>query len=383
MKCPWRRTDFWTRIVPLAVSVIAITCAHYLTTTRIPEIHDILQRLYYVPIIFAAFWYGWRGGLVCSAIISVLYVFHIYHHWGGHPWTHNLEKTLEIVLYNVIAVVTGYLSQGLIAERGRYQAVAEELKESYAALKEQTQALLQAEEQLQRANRLSALGELSAGMAHEVRNPLASIKGAAEILADRFKPQDKEYEFAQIMIKEVERLNRVITDFLNFARPKPAEVQECSVDELLQSVLALTRKEMERNRVGLVARLAGDLPRVRVDPEPMKQVFLNLIINAIQAMPKGGELRVSTGVEGGKIVCSIADTGAGIPERIRARIFDPFFTTKPRGTGLGLAIAHKIMRRLGGEIRFDSRENEGTAFHVVIPVDVGGVHGRKDYSIGG
>jgi signal transduction histidine kinase len=370
------------RILSLIIAVVAITCAHYFITTRIPEIHDILQRLYYVPIIFAAFWYGWRGGLVCSVIISILYVGHIYFHWGGHPWTHNLEKTLEIILYNVIAVVTGILSQGLINERKRYQAAAEELKESYAALKEQTGALLEAEEQLQRANRLSALGELSAGMAHEIRNPLASIKGSAEILADKFKPQDKEYEFAQIMIKEVERLNRVITEFLDFARPKPAEVQECSLDELLKSVLLLTQKEMERNRVGLVARLDGNLPRVRVDPEPMKQVFLNLIINAIQAMPKGGELRVSTAVEDGKIVCSIGDTGTGIPERIRQRIFDPFFTTKPRGTGLGLSIVHKIVHRLGGEIQLESQENEGTVFRVIIPAEAGGGHGRKDYSIG-
>jgi len=377
------KSGLLTRGLPLAIAVIAITCAHYFTTTSIPEIHDVLQRLYYVPIIFAAFWYGWRGGLVCSGIISVLYVGHIYFHWGGHPWTHNLEKTLEIVLYNVIAVVTGCLSQGLINERKRYQAAAEELKESLAALKEQTRALLEAEEQLQRANRLSALGELSAGMAHEIRNPLASIKGSAEILADKFKPQDKEYEFAQIMVKEVERLNRVITEFLDFARPKPTEVQECSLDEVLKSVLVLTQKEMERNRVRLVARMDSHLPHVRVDPEPMKQVFLNLIINAIQAMPKGGELRVSTAVENGRIVCSIGDTGAGIPERIRHKIFDPFFTTKPRGTGLGLSIAHKIVHRVGGEIRFESKENEGTVFHLILPLEAGASHGRKDYSIGG
>jgi signal transduction histidine kinase len=114
----------------------------------------------------------------------------------------------------------------------------------------------------------------------------------------------------------------------------------------------------------------------------MKQVFLNLIINAIQAMPKGGELRVSTAVEDGKIVCSIGDTGTGIPERIRQRIFDPFFTTKPRGTGLGLSIVHKIVHRLGGEIQLESQENEGTVFRVIIPAEAGGGHGRKDYSIG-
>ncbi len=383
MRALWQRPDFLTRILPIALAVGGITGAHYSTTTDIPEIHDVLQRLYYVPIIFASFWYGWRWGLLCSGIVSVLYVPHIYFHWGGHPLTMNLEKTLEIILYNVIALVTGLLSQGLINERKRYQAVAEELEESMHALKEQTQALLEAEEQLRRADRLSALGELSAGIAHEIRNPLASIKGAAEILADRVRPQDKEYEFAQIMLREAERLNGVITEFLEFARPKRPEVQECSLDELLKSVLLLTQKEMERNRIGLEARLDGGLPRVRVDPEQLKQVFLNLIINAIQAMPKGGRLRVSTALDQGRIACAVGDTGTGIPARIRHRIFDPFFTTKPRGTGLGLSIVQKIVRGLGGELQFDSREHEGTTFRVLIPLNTGDEHGRKDYSIGG
>ena len=170
----------------------------------------------------------------------------------------------------------------------------EERDESYDKLKHQAEILVQAEEQLRRADRLSALGKLSAGIAHEVRNPLASIKGTAEILSEKFKPGDKEYEFVEILIKEVNRLDAVVVGFLDFAKPKPPELKSSKINDVILSVLKLTEHQMSRSRINLKTRLGDSLPSVYVDPEQMKQVFLNLIINAVQAMPDGGVLEVES-----------------------------------------------------------------------------------------
>jgi signal transduction histidine kinase len=285
--------------------------------------------------------------------------------WGDQP-TVQPEQYLEILLYNGIGFLTGLLTERERQQSLRYQRTAERLEESYAQLKEQADQILDIEEQLRRADRLSALGELSAGMAHEIRNPLGSIRGTAEILQDGIDPADPKAEFARILVKEVDRLNRVVQDFLDFART-PAREERCvDLDEVLREVLVLIRQPALKHRVAVHCDTAG-LPPVAGNAEHLKQAFLNIILNALQAMEGGGALTVLAQVCDGEVVLRFADTGPGIPAERLQKIFNPFFTTKREGTGLGLAITQRIVSGHGGRIEVESHLGRGTTFTVTLP----------------
>ena len=230
------------RIALLAVSIVGISLLHYLTPLHLPVLHDIFQRLYYIPIIFAAFWFGLRGGLSASIIVSVLYAPHILFQWGIGP-SLEMEKFLEIVLYNVVGGITGFLSQREEERQEELRQTASGLEESYRKLQSQADLIIGIEEQLRKAERLSVLGELSAVLAHEIRNPLGSIRGTAEILKDDIRPGGKKYEFLEILLKETDRLNRVVEDFLNLARPLQVERGTCDLMAGLGDVVALVSAE--------------------------------------------------------------------------------------------------------------------------------------------
>ncbi|KHE92692.1 MAG: hypothetical protein K8F52_08625 [Candidatus Scalindua rubra] len=364
--------NYW-KITALVLFVIGVSIFHYMTGTTHKHhgLHEIYRRLYYVPIILSAFWFGLKGGLFCAIIVSFFYLPHVFYQWGGSFFTNDLPKTLEIVLYHVIGLVTGILSQRQMDAKMSLEKTIKERDESYDKLKKQAETLAQSEEQLRRADRLSALGKLSAGIAHEVRNPLASIKGTAEILSDKFKPGDKEYEFVEILIKEVNRLDAVVVGFLDFAKPKPPELKLSKINDVILSVLKLTEHQMDRSKINLETRLSDNLPSVYVDPEQMKQVFLNLIINAAQAMPDGGELEVESHRNSSVIVCTFSDTGIGISTEQQNDLFTPFYTSKKHGTGLGLAIVYRILEGHKGGISFITEENKGTCFTISLPIEKG------------
>ncbi|NIQ10302.1 MAG: sensor histidine kinase, partial [Gammaproteobacteria bacterium] len=202
-----KQKTFYLRIATIAGLLLLVSSLHYLTTTQQVGAHDVYRRLYYVPIVLGGVWFALRGGIVTSVLASLLYVPHVLFHWQHHPEI-ALEQYLEIILYNVIGCLTGFLAQREQQQKLRYQKTAENLEESYRKLRDQADQIIEIEEQLRRADRLSALGELSAGMAHEIRNPLGSIKGTAEILRDGVGQEDPKREFADILIKEVDRLNR-------------------------------------------------------------------------------------------------------------------------------------------------------------------------------
>jgi two-component system, NtrC family, sensor histidine kinase HydH len=359
------------RVALLASAIIGISLVHYLTPLHLPMLHDIFQRLYYIPIIFAAFWFGLRGGMLSSIIVSIVYAPHVLFQWGVHP-TLELEKFLEIVLYNVVGGITGFLSQREEERRDQLQRTARGLEESYKKLQSQADLIIGIEEQLRRAERLSALGELSAVLAHEIRNPLGSIRGTAEILRDDFRPGDRKYEFLEILIKEADRLNRVVEDFLNLARPIQVERETCDLMAELKEVVALVAGEAALRGVRLELAPAA-VPPVRGDREKLRQVFLNLILNGVQATGRGGGLTITaarhSAGEGVPVVVELtfADTGAGIDPTVLPRIFEPFFTTKAEGTGLGLAITQKIIESHGGTIEVESTLGKGTTFRVRLP----------------
>jgi signal transduction histidine kinase len=285
-----------------------------------------------------------------------------------------LEKYLEIVLYNVVGGITGFLSYKEETRRKQLELTAKGLEESYKKLQRQSNLIIEIEGQLRKAEWLSAIGELAAILAHEIRNPLGSIQGTAEILKDDFQPGDKKYEFLDILIKESGRLNRVVEDFLRLARPQTMNLGNCDVMEELQNVFTLVSAEAQKRNVQLDLKPAK-LPPIQGDSEKLRQAFWNIILNALQATPSGGIVSVLVSCkepENGDtcdwIEIRFTDTGKGIPAGLIESIFEPFFTTKPDGTGLGLAITRKIIESHGGALTVESDVGHGTTVIVGLPM---------------
>ncbi len=355
----------WAVIVVLVLSVAAL---HYLTGIQRVQFHDVYRRLFYIPIVLGGLWFSLRGGVGTAIAVTLLFIPHVILQWNRFPASHP-EQYLEILLYNGIGFLTGFLAQREKTQRIRYQQAARRIEESYAKLKRQADTILEIEEQLRRADRLSALGELSAGLAHEIRNPLGSIRGTAEILQDGMAPSDRRYEFTRTLIAEVDRLNRVVQNFLDFARPKADERNPISVKEALREVAVLTHRQARENSVDVRIEVAKEAA-IPAHPEQLKQAFLNLVLNALQAMPQGGGLVIATLVAADQLGIRFADTGQGIPAERLKQIFHPFFTTRRNGTGLGLAITDRIVRGHGGRIEVESREGGGTTFTLWFPLEI-------------
>jgi two-component system sensor histidine kinase HydH len=224
------------------------------------------------------------------------------------------------------------------------------------------------QEKVRRSERLAALGRLASGVAHEIRNPLSSIKGFAQYFRDKFETGSEDKSYAEIMIQEVERLNRVITQLLDFGRPKELHLDLHPLSQILEHPLQLIRSDLNKRGIKLIESPIPD-EEIKVDSDQITQALLNIFLNAMESMEKGGALRVEIvekperrGVE-----IWISDSGPGITQGNLSRIFDPFFSTKKKGTGLGLAITANIIEAHGGEILVESREGKGTTFKVFLP----------------
>ena len=235
-------------------------------------------------------------------------------------------------------------------------------------------------EQLIRAERLASIGELAASVAHEIKNPLAGVSGAVQVLAEDYPPGDSRRQVAAQVIQQCERMDKTIRDLLNYAQPLTAELSLVDINKLLDRSLFIAIPNPAKSVVRVHRRFQGDLPSTMGDAKHFEQVFLNLFLNAVQSMSGGGDLSVSTvlreaagkGGAGGPVIeVTVADTGGGIPVEIREKIFSPFYTTRTRGTGLGLSITRKILEQRGASIDFESTVGKGTTFTIRIPVDRG------------
>jgi two-component system sensor histidine kinase HydH len=225
------------------------------------------------------------------------------------------------------------------------------------------------EEEVARSRRLASLGSLAAGVAHEIRNPLSSIKGFATWFRERYRDNPEDRETAEVMIREVDRLNRVITQLLEFARPLTMDRVPTPLPAVIRHALKMVEGEAHRKGVSLETDLSAEIGEIPLDADRMTQVFLNLYLNAIAAMDAGGILRVSLGRRDERTVrITVADTGIGIPKEDLPRVFDPYFTTRSSGTGLGLAIVHKIVEAHDGEVHLESDPGQGTTATIILPV---------------
>ena len=225
-------------------------------------------------------------------------------------------------------------------------------------------AALQAE--VARQERLAAMGTLAAGVAHEIRNPLSSIKGFATYFRTKFEPGSKDHELAEVMIGEADRLNRVVSELLDLTRPSELRLADTVPGELLTHALRLVEDDCRSRGIAVQTRF-GDVGPVALDADRMLQAVLNLLLNAIQAMPDGGTLSVSAQAVRDRLELRVADTGPGIPREDLDRVFDPYFTTRNQGTGLGLATVRTVVEAHGGRVRIASEPGRGTEVTLDLP----------------
>jgi two-component system, sporulation sensor kinase E len=448
------------------------------------QMHLLYQRLYYVPIIYAAYVFGRRGGVLVALVATVPFVIHT-RSTLGNPMGSGFASVLEIVSFFAVGLLFGAIRDTEENKTRDLRQLSLQLEDAYKKLEERaiqliniqdyTQSILRSitsgvltvgpdgsvttanpaaermlgmsefemvprpisllfrtdggisgdvekvlagrlplalreatlttsagrevhvqsstsrmravggtvlgavvtledvsdikalTDQLIRADRLAAMGELTAGVAHEVRNPLGVIRASVQLLEDAQCDAARIHDAAEVIKQEIDRLDKVIKALLDFGRPSKPTLVRADLNELLQDVVLFTTRFARQSDVRIEQHLAEDLPFVDGDPDQLKQVFLNLVTNAVQAMEaQGGTITLTTRASGEYVQVSVADTGPGISPEDAPKVFDPFFTKRAEGTGLGLTIVHRIIDEHEGRIEVESSP-DGTVFDVTLP----------------
>jgi len=324
--------------------------------------HGIDSRFWPVlllPVVTAATVLGFAGTLLFILLAAGAYLSYL-------AWPANWHEYLADVLVRVVCMAMGGILANALAEdlriqTKRYRQTAEQLAEANAQLR-------QAEEAVRRSERLAALGQLSAGLAHELRNPMGTVKASAEILARTVSAENEvAREMAGFITSETDRANSLITRFLQFARPLELRPEKADLAQALDRAVAMV--EREAPGIAIYKNYDPDIAPFPFDAELMERVFYNLALNAAQATSAGGAITVKTRAAGPVAEISVIDRGSGIDPAHIGSIFNPFFTTKPRGVGLGLAIVSKIVDEHGGKIAVDSQPGKGSVFRVLLPME--------------
>jgi two-component system sensor histidine kinase HydH len=316
-----------------------------------------------LPVVTAAATFGLLGTLVFSIVASGAYLsFLLYINWTQK--TVEGQDIAELVARVAFLAMAGNLANTL-AEDLRVQS--EKHRRTAEQLAEANVHIQQAEEAVRRSDRLAALGQLSAGLAHELRNPLGTIKASAEMLSAQVSAEnDVAREMAGFISTEVDRTNSLVTRFLQFARPLQVRLERADLAQVLDHAIAEAQREAPR--IAIYKNYAPEIPPFPLDAELLERVFYNLVLNAAQATAPGGAVTVKTRASGGKAEIAVIDRGVGIDPKQRDSIFNPFFTTKPTGVGLGLAIVAKIVDEHGGKIAVESEPGKGSIFCVILPM---------------
>jgi two-component system sensor histidine kinase HydH len=350
-----------TKVTTIVAMVVALAIATWLTPVHLIVLHNILHHLNILPLMLAGMLFGWRSALQALLLATVLQSPSIYRHWHTMPLDAQ-DQIVELSTFGAAGVIAGIVADRERMQRRRVETTKLELERVYTELSENVQ-------HLKKTERLTAAGQLAASLAHEIRNPLASISGAAGILARGQAPPESREECLDILMKESVRLNKLLSNFLDFARPRLPRFLWTEPVSIIQSVTLLTQHLAARSHVHLVQRTPSKMREVECDPEQIKQVLLNLILNAVQATEAEGTVIIHASATENDLLIHVIDEGQGISEDKLERIFDPFFTTKEDGTGLGLAVAANIMAQHHGSItgRANSGKAAGMTFEVQLP----------------
>lgn len=304
--------------------------------------------------------------LACLSYLSFLLP--VYVDWSQVTLTDDgkRELALRLLFLVVVAFLTYELAQASRRQEQRYRATLEELAAANRSLQE-------AEATIRRSERLAALGQLSAGLAHELRNPLGTIRASAEMLKKSVAAHDEvASELAGFISSEVDRMNSLVTRFLEFARPMELRLETCELAEVIDRAIARVERDSGAGRAVIYKNYSPDIRPFPMDAELLERVIYNLVLNAVQASPPGGAVTVKTRPAGEAVEISVIDRGAGIEPKHLENIFNPFFTTKPDGVGLGLSIVSKIVDQHGGTMSVESEAGRGSVFRVYLPTKPAG-----------
>lgn len=334
-------------VVPVRTAVLVLLLSltlslHYMLLPFPHLVHLVHRRFCYVPILLAALWFGLRGGLAASVVIS-LATLPLAVRFRGVPWEN--EDLVEMTFYLGLGLLAGLLVDRREAERRK---------------------ALELRQKLEASERLASLGRMASGVAHEVRTPLGSIQGAAEILAEDFPEGHPRRPFYDILWEEIGRLKRVVEDFLDLGRTIPLEWADVDTARILEEVRRSVSPAAETFGVRLVVEASG-LGPLRADPHRLHQALANLVQNALQVSPRGSTVHVRAWSDGEGVLFEVADEGPGLPQGDENRIFEPFFTRRKGGTGLGLALVRQIARAHGGEVRGETLGGRGARFLLTLP----------------
>ena len=457
----------WKLKVFITIMIIAISVLHYTSGFSNSPLHGFYRLLYFIPVIIAAFNFGFKGAVLVSLTVSSIYSPYLVLSLGFR--IEALKEFLDIILFFAVGIITGTLVEkkniaflsldnqlkqyiylekytnsiidsiknGVVAvnndmlitsinpgamtifnidndcigqsfldifysfeiiedninaainENTIVENIEIDLKEEntekglkvsifplnyintnkgVVIIFEDITQLKKIQKQVQRNDRLASVGQLATGIAHEIRNPLAIIKMIDQTMKIELKDNKEAVEELEIIDEEVERANKVIKSLMEFGKQNKSEKKYCSLNTVMEEVLTIVNKYLTQHGVSVEFK-KSELPYTNLDKDELKQAFINIIFNAVDAMKAGGELVITTDIDQNKwIKVSFKDNGAGIDEKDLEQIFNPFFTTKDEGTGLGLPIVHKIIEEHGGIINVNSKSGEGTTFEVSFPM---------------
>lgn len=350
-----------TRAKAVLIVVLVVTLAVFIwiIPPRAVVVHNILHHLNILPFMLAGMFFGWRGALKTILLAAVLQAPSIVRHWYKAR-VDAQDQIVELSTFGAAGVIAGVLADRERLQRRRVESTKAELEHVYVELQQNI-------EQLKKTERLTAAGQLSASLAHEIRNPLASISGAAGILARGQASAESRGECLEILTKESQRLNKLLSNFLEFARPRLPKMQRMAPGEIIHSVASLAQHAATHQQNPLRLEIDTEPREILCDPEQIKQLLLNLVLNAMQASEAGSPVTLRSSVQNDRLCIEVCDEGKGIDPAAQARIFEPFFTTKENGTGLGLAIAAQIAVQHGGSLVCYSNGARGTIFRMELP----------------
>jgi two-component system, NtrC family, sensor histidine kinase HydH len=316
-----------------------------------------------LPVVSAGTTFGILGTLAVSFLAAGTYlVFLLYIDWTQYvlEFSEATELVLRVVFFAMVGTLANTLAEDLREQSSKYRRTAEKLADANLQIR-------QAEEAVRRSDRLAALGQLSAGLAHELRNPLGTIKASSEMLTAQISAENEvTRELAGFIGSEVDRANSLITRFLQFARPLQVRLEQADLTHVLDNAIAMAARETQG--ITVYKNYSPEIPPFPLDAELMERVFYNLVLNAAQASPPGGTVTVKTRAAQGTAEVAVIDRGSGIQPKDQDSIFNPFFTTKTNGVGLGLAIVAKIVDEHGGKITVESEPAKGSVFRVLLPM---------------
>lgn len=339
----------------LAISFKLTTC--YLLVWETGGIESSYYLIFLLPIVSAASLLGLWGTLLVTAASSALYLSFLVYVWQAYyvPPEGQRELTVRILFFFLSAILVNRLAA---ENRLKTESLARANRE-----------LSEAQDEVRRSERLAALGQLSAGLAHEIRNPLGVISASAELLSNSIaRDNEVAREVAGFIRSEVGRTNELVSRFLDFARPSALERTETDLNEVVNRAVSQFHETLDGGSEVKVRQRSGELPKIFCDARLIESAVANLLANGCQAMPSGGVIEVTTSRNGSMAQIEVADQGAGIPEEELENIFNPFFTTKPRGVGLGLAMVSKFVDAHGGRINVTSRKGHGSRFRILLPI---------------